>query len=150
MRTYHISGFTGGSDGKESTCKESTQAARFDPWAGKIRWRRKSQPTPVFLPREFHGPRSLVGYSPRGCKESDTTERLHFHILRMRASPVAQLVKNPPAMWETWVQFLGWEDPLEEGRAWPPTPVFLPGEFHGPRSLVGYSPWGCKESAMTE
>ena len=55
-----------------------------------------------------------MGYSPRGCKESDTTERLHFHILRMRASPVAQLVKNPPAMWETWVQSLGREDLLEK------------------------------------
>ena len=34
-----------------------------------------------------------------------------------RASLVAQLIKNPPAMWETWVQFLGWEDPLEKGKA---------------------------------
>ena len=49
----------------------------FDPWVGKIPWRRKWQPTSVFLPGEFHGPRSLVGYSPRGLKESDTTERLH-------------------------------------------------------------------------
>ena len=43
-------------------------------------WRRKCQPTPVFLPGESHGWRSLVGYSPRGRKESDTTERLHFHF----------------------------------------------------------------------
>ena len=50
----------------------------FDPWVGKIPWRRKWQPTPVFLPGESHGWRSLVGYSPRGCKESDTTEQLHF------------------------------------------------------------------------
>ena len=42
------------------------------------------------------------------------------------ASLVAQLVKNSPAMWETWVQFLGWEDPLE--KEWLPTPVFWPGE----------------------
>ena len=35
-------------------------------------------------------------------------------------------------------------------RKWPPTPVFLPGKFHGQRSLVGYSPWGCKESGTTE
>ena len=40
----------------------------------------KWQPTPVFLPGESHRRRSLVGYSPRGCKESDTTERLHFHL----------------------------------------------------------------------
>ena len=42
-------------------------------------WRRKWQPTPVLLPGESHGRRSLVGYSPQGHKESDTTERLHFH-----------------------------------------------------------------------
>ena len=50
---------------------------RFDPWVGKILWRRKWQTTPVFLPRESHGQRSLAGYSPWGCKESDTTERLN-------------------------------------------------------------------------
>ena len=52
----------------------------FDPWVRKILWRRKWQPTPVFLPGESHGWRSLVGYSPRGREESDTTERLHFHF----------------------------------------------------------------------
>ena len=50
----------------------------FNPWIRKIPWRRKWQPTPVLLPEKFHGRRSLVGYSPWGCKESDTTERLHF------------------------------------------------------------------------
>ena len=45
-------------------------------------------------------------------------------------SPVAELVKNLPVMWETWVQSLGWEDPLEKGERLP-TPVFWPGEFHG-------------------
>ena len=45
----------------------------FDPGVGKIPWRRKWQPTPVLLPRKFHGWKSLVGYSPRGHKESDTT-----------------------------------------------------------------------------
>ena len=48
----------------------------FDPWIGKIPWRRKWQPTPVFLPGEFHGQRSLVGYGPWGHKESDMTEWL--------------------------------------------------------------------------
>ena len=56
---------------------------------------------------------------------------------------MAQLVKNPSAMWETWVGFLGLEDPLEKGML--PTPVFWPGEFHGL-----YSPWGLKELDMTE
>ena len=58
------------------------------------------------------------------------------------------MVKNPPAMQETWVPSLGQEAPLE--RKWQPTPVFLPGEFHEQRSLVGYSPWGCKELDLTE
>ena len=52
---------------------------------------------------------------------------------------MAQLVKNSPAMKETWVRSLGWEDPLEKGK------VFWPGEFHG-----WYSPWILKESDMTE
>ena len=46
----------------------------FDPWVGNIPWRRKWQPTPVLLPGKFHRLRSLVGYSPWGRKESDTTE----------------------------------------------------------------------------
>ena len=46
-----------------------------------MHWRRKWQPTPMFLPGESHGQRSLVGYSPWGHKESDTTEQLHFHFL---------------------------------------------------------------------
>ena len=135
--------------------------------------RRQWHPTPVLLPGESHGRRGLVGCSPWGCWELDTTERLHFHFSRScigegngnplrcsclenlrdggawwaivygvtqsrtrlkwlssssinfsrfylypRASPVAQQVKNLPAMHEmqeTWVQSLGWEDPLEEG-----------------------------------
>ena len=66
--------------GKESTCQ--CRRWGFDPWAEKIPWRRKWQPTPVFLPRqESHGLRNLVGYSPWGRKQSDTTERIHFHFL---------------------------------------------------------------------
>ena len=49
------------------------------------------------------------------------------------------MVKNPTAVQETWVRSLGQKDPLEKGMV--RTPVFLPGEFHGQRSLVGYSPW---------
>ena len=44
--------------------------------SGRFPWRRKWQPTPVFLPGESHGQRSLVGYSPWGCRELDMTERL--------------------------------------------------------------------------
>ena len=60
-------------------------------------------------------------------------DRPQFHLYVVLpgewASLVAQLVKNLPAMWETWVQSLGWEDPLEKGRL--PTPMFLPKEVHG-------------------
>ena len=62
-----------------------------------------------------------------------------------------QTVKNIPAMWETWVQSLGWEDPQERGMATQSSiSVFLPGEFHGQRSLADCSPWGCKESDTAE
>ena len=49
-------------------------------------WRRKWQPTPLFLPGECHGRKSLVGYSPRGRKKSDMTEQLHFHFMNNRSS----------------------------------------------------------------
>ena len=55
---------------------------------------------------------------------------------------MAQRVKNLPTMQETQVRFRYWEDPLAKKMA--TTPVFLPGEFHGQRNLVGYSPWGHK------
>ena len=58
------------------------------------------------------------------------------------------MVRNPPAKQEMQVLSLGWEGPLEEGRQ--PTPVFLPGESHGQRILVDYSPRGLKESDTTE
>ena len=58
------------------------------------------------------------------------------------------MVKNLPAMQETWVRSLGREDPLEKERLL--TPVFWPGEFHRQRRLAGYSPWGRKELDMTE
>ena len=53
---------------------------RFDPWVRKIPLRMKWHPTPVFLPGEFYGWRSMVDYSPWGRKELDTTKRFHFHF----------------------------------------------------------------------
>ena len=53
------------------------------------------------------------------------------------------MVKNLPAIQETHLQSLGWEDPLEKVMA--TSPVFLPGKFHGTKSLRDYSPWGCKK-----
>ena len=73
-------GFPGSSDGKASVCNEGDLGLipGFDPWVGNIPWRRKWQPTPVSLPGESRGRRSLVGYGPQGHKESDTTKRLQF------------------------------------------------------------------------
>ena len=68
--------------------------------------------------------------------------------LGTRASLVVQMVKNMPAMWEIQVQSLSQEDPLEIGMG--PTPVFWHEEFHGQRSLMGYSPWDRKELDMTQ
>ena len=92
QRRYKLStsvflGFPGGSVGKEPACNagdlglnpglgRSPGGSRpgFDPWIKKIPGRRKRQPTPVFLPGKSYGWRSLVGYSPWGHKELDTTE----------------------------------------------------------------------------
>ena len=62
---------------KESICQ--CRRWRFDPWVGNIPWRRKWLLTPVFLPGESHGQRSLVSYSPWGLKKSDMTELLSMH-----------------------------------------------------------------------
>ena len=59
--------------GKESACQ--CRRCEFNPWVRKIPWRRGWQPFLVFLPGESHGQRSLVGFSPKGQRESDTTER---------------------------------------------------------------------------
>ena len=90
------------------------------------RWRKQWHPTPVLLPGKSHGRRSLVGCSPWGRKESDTTERLHFHFSL------------------SLFTFLHWR------RKWQPTPVFLPGEPQGRGSLVDCRLWGRTESDTTE
>ena len=70
---YCDSGFPGGSVGKEPACQcRRHKRHRFSPWVGKIPWRRAWQNTPVHLPRESHGPRSLAGYSPQHHTHSKT------------------------------------------------------------------------------
>ena len=78
----------------------------------------------------------------KNCEESI------FKVDFSQQKLVAQTVKNLPAVLETQIRSLGWEDPLEEGMA--TTPAFLPGESHEKRSLVGYSPWCCTELNTTE
>ena len=96
-----VEGFPCGSDGKESSCNVEDLGSILG--VRKIPWRRKWQPTPLFLPGEFHGQRSLASYSPWGCKESDTTEQLNaltsFTSLRWTsADPIS------------WDQRRGYED----------------------------------------
>ena len=68
-------GLPGGAAGKEPACQcRRHERLGFDPWVGKMPWRRKWQPTPVFSPGEAQGQKSLEGYSPRGRRESDMTE----------------------------------------------------------------------------
>ena len=110
-----------------------------------MHWRRKWQPTPMFLPGESQGRGSLVGCCLWGCTESDTTEATQQQQQQweVRAFLVAHLVKNLPAMWETWVRFLGWEDPLEKGKA-------SHSSILAWRIPWTYSLWGCKELDTTK
>ena len=91
--------------GKEFPCQ--CRSHRFDPWVGRISWRRKWQPTPVLLPGESHGQRSLVGYSPWGHKESDMTEWARMHALskpsprRHRPVPLWNLEAHE-LCWNSW------------------------------------------------
>ena len=73
-KTYYTLGFPGG---KEPICqRKRPERRRFQPWVQKIPWRREWLPTPVFLPGESHGQRSLAGYSPQGRKELNTAEAI--------------------------------------------------------------------------
>ena len=73
----------GGASGKEPTCQcRRCKRCGFDPWVRKIPWRRKWQPTLLFLPRESHGQRSLVDCSPWVCKELDTTEATKQYMVQ--------------------------------------------------------------------
>jgi len=83
-----VVGFPGGTTGKESACQcLRLKRPAFYSWVRKIPWRRKWQPTLVFLPRKFHGQKILVGYSPWCREESDTTEHTHtFYIPRLSCS----------------------------------------------------------------
>ena len=76
-------GFPGCTSGKESACQCRRHRRRgSDPWIRKIPCSRKWQPTPVFLLGKFHGQKSLVGYSPWGCKEWDEHTHTHTHTHR--------------------------------------------------------------------
>ena len=121
----------GGSVGEESACNAGDllqhRRPNLNPWVRKIPWRRKWQPTPVFLLGEFHGQRSLAGYSPWGRKELDTTEHTH---------PCSQGLRDPAG-----VKTGQFSSPLSPG-------LNFPGGFHSselqwPRLPSEYLQWLC-------
>ena len=82
-------GFLGGASGKEPACQcRRLEIGGFDPWVGKIPWRRKGQPSPVFLPGKSHGQRSLAGYSPWGPEVWDTAERLPLSLSNSKRATI--------------------------------------------------------------
>ena len=88
--------------------------------------RRKWQPTPVLLPGKSHGRKSIIGYSPWGRKQLDTTEQLHYYDLRA----VLGIVNSGGLV-------------TKSEKAMASHSVLLPGKSYGWRSLEGCSPWGC-------
>ena len=87
--------------GKESACQ--CRRSRFAPWIGKIPWRRKWWPTSVFFPGKSHEQRSPVGYSPWGCKKSDTTDQpnthTHTHTIILSHVSIFSSVQSLSRVW---------------------------------------------------
>ena len=121
----------------------------FHPWVRKILWRKEWQPISVFLHGKFHGQRCWLA-TVHGVTESDMTEQLTFSLFTRLPWWLSSKRIHLP-MQETQIWSLDQEDPLIRNipwrRKWQSTSV--PGKFHGESSLVGYSPWGLKESFTT-
>ena len=105
---------------------------RFDPWVRKIPLRRDWQPPPVFLPRKFHGPRSLAGYSPWDCKESDMTEQpalsliLCLPVIFILSIPVSYIYDIGKMVSNSW----GYKRNLARASIFTWIPTFSLGEVH--------------------
>ena len=132
-------------------------------------WRRKRQPTPVFLPGESQWWGSLVGciygVSQSRTRLSDFTFTFHFHALEKTMAPHSSTLaweipwteepgrlQSLGSLWvgHDWATSLSLFTFMLWRRQWQPTPVFSPGESQGRRSLVGCHLWGCTESDTTE
>ena len=91
-----ISGFPGGASGKEPICQyRRLRKLRFNPWVRKISWNRTWQPAPVFLPVEFHGQRSLVGYGQTWLMGLSTSSRDYFIRSRIDLSQISLKIPLP-------------------------------------------------------
>ena len=115
-----------GHSGKESACQSWRRKTRMiDPGLKKIPWRRAWQPTPVFLPGESHGQRSLAGYSPWGHKESDKTRTLlsfpggsdgkEFSCSARDLGLIPGLRRSPTGGHATHSSILVWRIPMDRG-----------------------------------
>ena len=93
------------------------QETRVRSLGRKIPWRRKWQSTPVFLPGESHGRRSLVGYSPRGCKESDIAEQLNLTLpyLKHADGLEAMMIRQNPGSWLSLASNGEWSSGAKSG-----------------------------------
>ena len=92
--------FPGGASGKEPTCQcRRLRKCRFNPWVGKIPWRRTRKPTPVFLPGESHGQRSLAGYIvhrvTKGWTQLKQLTTHAFMLSGITSSPLTHTYKDP-------------------------------------------------------
>ena len=126
----------------------------FNPWVGKILWRRKWQPSLVFLPGRSHGQRSLAGYSPWRRKELDidwATEHSTCINRYINTESFPGTLDRKINCLQCWRPgFSPWIGKIPQRRKQQPAPVLVPGKFHGWRNLVGYSAWGHRESDTTE
>ena len=141
----------------------------FNPWIGKIPWRREWQPTVGFLPGESHGQRNLGAYSPWGWRVRHNWATKQSTIINIY-SEKAMAAHSSTLAWKIpwaeepdrlqsmgslrvghdWVTSLSLFTFMHWRRKWQPTPVFLPGESQGRESLVGCCLWGRTESDTTE
>ena len=104
--SIYLQGLARWLSGKESACQcRRWKRCRFDPWLGRIPWSRKWQPTPVFLPENFPGQRSLVGEGSRGHKELDMT---NTHSLEKAMVPTPVLLPGKSHGWRSLVGCSPW------------------------------------------
>ena len=109
-------GLPSGVSGKEPACQWRCERHTFSPWVGKIPWRKAWQPTPVVLPGEFHGQRSLVGYSPWGRKELgyswSSWAHTHSGLSQNWALGMYQQTRRTRSCFHGAYFLMGWEDNL--------------------------------------
>ena len=141
-------GFPGGSDSKESTCNVGDLGSI--PRLGRSPGRGHGNPLQYSFLENPHGHRSLVGYRVSGLEKSQTLLSKYTQHTQVRVwgfiggsvikkkNPACQCRRYKRWWFNPWVGKIPWK------KAWQPTPVFLPGESHEQRKLMGYCPLGCR------